>query len=133
MIIILCITLGISIVSCAISILGFVTFLNFFKGYKQDIPQRTILKMEDDDLITDSVELALQYGLECMVMPDVQDRPTLFVRGKDDQVMPVCIIPQVKEKRKSPEYNFVLDQIKKEISQFVIDNKENLEQDNVKN
>jgi hypothetical protein len=79
--------------------------------------------------MSDTVEYALNSGLECMIMPDGSDTSALFARNRNtNDISSVCKIIQTDFEKNSSEYIFLLEQIKKEIDSFIKNNPEFIEE-----
>jgi hypothetical protein len=103
---------------------------NLYEDYTNNSPQRSIQKLEENKLMNDIVEYALNSDLECMVMPNEQDQTTLFVRSKKDNILPVCIIPFIEYEKESKDYQNILTSIKGEVDTFIKNNPQYLEKNN---
>jgi hypothetical protein len=106
----------------------------FYKEWLEDSPQRTIRKIENNPLMDDVVEYTLNSGIECMVMPDVNDRSTLFARDKsNDNVIPITQVYQTSEDRNSKDYSAILKKMTDRVDEFKKNNPQAIGDINVKN
>lgn len=88
---------------------------NLVSNFEKTAPIR---QYENSEIMNDIIEYTINSGLECMIMPNMEDKTTLYVRGKDGEATPVCIIPQTDSKRGSTGYNALLSTVTSVIKKF---------------
>jgi len=83
------------------------------------VKQTAIEKIEQDEILTDIVEYTINSGFECMVMPNLEGKNTLFIRNKgNEEILPVVTIPFIDKKRGSVEYDYILNHLKEEVKKL---------------
>jgi hypothetical protein len=90
--------------------------------YNKDNAQRHVSRLAENDILRELTEYAVNSGLECLIMPDGANRPTLFVRDSENEsIIPICVVPQV-EKSAGAEYNKVLENLQQVVNEFIKNN-----------
>jgi len=110
-----CLLLIVSGFQIYLSILIRKYILSMVSNFEKTSP---IKHYENSEILNDIIEYTINSGFECMVMPNMEDKTTLYVKGKDDEVIPVCVIPQTEKKKGSLEYNNLLNTVTKVINEF---------------
>jgi hypothetical protein len=122
--IILIVILGPVIYSCFIIDKLFKGFKTFVEKWEADNPQRIIKKFEKNTLMDDIVEYTINQGLECIIMPDANDKTNLLVKDiSNDTIIPICEIPQVNvPERNTPTYADMISEMREKVKTFIKNN-----------
>jgi hypothetical protein len=106
----------------------------FHKSWLEDSPQRTIKKIENNPLMDDIVEYTINSGIECMIMPDLNNKSTLFARDKsNNNIVSVTSIFQTDADKNSKNYVEALKQMKDKVDEFKKNNPQALGEKNAQN
>jgi hypothetical protein len=87
-------------------------------SFIKESPEKNFNSIKRDELLEDLVEFTINSGFECMIIPDLEGKNTLFIKGEKNEAMPIVTIPITNSKKGSEEYNILLNQAKKEIEKF---------------